>query len=177
MDDNKKINITGQNNRYQMKKLCQEKTALKRKNNSEIEKINCFHSHELQKQLLLDPLLHEKEYSFIVSELKRKMTSYKQQDLTKGRYHRENFITIDYVIQLLKESELTCCFCSKNVFLLYSFKRDLKQWTLDRINNDEGHNLNNVLIACLECNLKRRTTSKDAFMFTKNLTITKDEYY
>ena len=176
MDENKQINITGQNNRYQIKKLTQEKTISKRRNISEIEKNSCFDNHELQKQLLLDPLLHEKEYSFILSELKRKMTSYKQQDLTKDRYNSDAFINIDYVIQLLKESKLTCCFCSKNVFLLYGFTRDLKQWTLDRINNNEGHNLNNVLIACLECNLKRRTTNKDAFMFTKNLTITKDEY-
>jgi hypothetical protein len=177
MDENKKINITGQNNRYQIKKLTQEKTTSKRKNIVEIEKISCFYSHDLQKQLLLDPTLHETEYSFITSELKRKVSSYKQQDLTKSRYNSDAFITIDYVIQLLKESELKCCFCSQEVLLLYGFKRDIKQWTLDRINNDEGHNINNVLIACLECNLKRRTTSKDAFMFTKNLTIVKDEYY
>ena len=50
----------------------------------------------------------------------------------------------------------------------------MKQWSLDRINNDIGHNSGNLLIACLECNLKRRRTNKDAFMFTKNMVIIKE---
>ena len=49
----------------------------------------------------------------------------------------------------------------------------MNQWSLDRINNDLGHNANNVVISCLDCNLKRRRTGKDAFLFTKQLTIVK----
>ncbi len=49
-----------------------------------------------------------------------------------------------------------------------------KQWTLDRINNDIGHNNGNLVVACLECNLKRRRTNKDAFMFTKNMVIVRE---
>jgi hypothetical protein len=50
----------------------------------------------------------------------------------------------------------------------------MKQWSLDRINNDIGHNSGNLVVACLECNLKRRRTNKDAFLFTKNLTIIRE---
>ena len=44
---------------------------------------------------------------------------------------------------------------------------------LDRINNDIGHNDSNVVIACLKCNLKRRTTDADKFKFTKQMKIIK----
>jgi hypothetical protein len=50
----------------------------------------------------------------------------------------------------------------------------MKQWTLDRIDNDIGHNKKNLVIACLECNLKRKRTNKDKFMFTKNMKITRE---
>ena len=51
--------------------------------------------------------------------------------------------------------------------------RDQQQWTLDRIDNSLGHHKDNVVISCLQCNLKRRTTEIDRFTFTKQLKITK----
>jgi hypothetical protein len=51
----------------------------------------------------------------------------------------------------------------------------MKQWSLDRVDNNIGHNSGNVVISCLECNLKRRRTNKDAFMFTKNMVIIKED--
>ncbi len=51
--------------------------------------------------------------------------------------------------------------------------REMKQWSLDRINNDLGHSCENVFISCLECNLKKRTKNSDSFLFTKQLKINK----
>ena len=59
------------------------------------------------------------------------------------------------------------------MYLFYKQIRDKKQWTLDRIDNSVGHNSDNVIISCLECNLKRRTTEMDRFTFTKQLKIKK----
>ena len=59
------------------------------------------------------------------------------------------------------------------VELIYKEVRAKKQWTLDRIDNDIGHNNGNVIISCLECNLKRRRTNMDKFKFTKQLRIVK----
>ena len=83
------------------------------------------------------------------------------------------FIKYDEVLNLLVSSKLLCCYCSDNIYILYEYVRENKQWSLDRIDNNIGHNNGNLVIACLSCNLKRKRTNKDAFMFTKNMIITK----
>ena len=79
--ENKHINIIGTNNRYQLKKIIQSKPEIKLKHNSivDTETITCFNSSELQKKILLDSLSYPKEYLLIIRELKKKITSYKQQ--------------------------------------------------------------------------------------------------
>jgi hypothetical protein len=49
------------------------------------------------------------------------------------------------------------------------------QWSVDRIDNDFGHNIDNFHLACLECNLKRRRRTDEKFLFTKQLNIIKSE--
>ena len=111
----------------------------------------------------------------LTSHLKNKIYGYKQQDILKHKFHESEFITLENTLDLLKDSQLRCCYCSEEVYILYEHVRDMKQWTLDRVNNDIGHNKGNVVISCLGCNLKRRRTNKDAFMFTKNMVIIKEE--
>ena len=112
-----------------------------------------------------------KHIGMIVSHIKAKICSYKQQDILKGKLLEEEFVSFNDVIELLYSSQMKCHYCSCETYLLYEVVRENKQWSLDRINNEIGHNRNNLLIACLECNLKRRRTNKDAFFFTKNLQI------
>ena len=57
--------------------------------------------------------------------------------------------------------------------LLYNTTRDPNQWTLDREDNSIGHNNDNLIICCLSCNLKRRKTEKDKFLFTKKMKLIK----
>ena len=52
----------------------------------------------------------------------------------------------------------------------------MSQWTLDRIDNELGHNIGNLVISCLKCNLKRRRINKNSFMMTKNMTINRENY-
>jgi len=112
---------------------------------------------------------------WIRSEIEKKLQSYKHQDLEKGIFDTSLFVNYTYILQLLQESKLQCHYCSEKVFVLYEKVREAKQWTLDRIDNSKGHNHNNVLVACLECNLRRRRTNKNAFLFTKQLVIQKIE--
>ena len=114
-----------------------------------------------------------KERQMIVSHIKTKLSSYKQQDILKKKFSTQDFVSYSDVIGLLTESNMKCYYCSCETYLLYEIVREMKQWSLDRINNDIGHNKNNLVICCLECNLKRRRTNKDAFFFTKNLKIQK----
>jgi hypothetical protein len=116
-----------------------------------------------------------KERQMIVSHIKTKLSSYKQQDILKKKFLPQDFVSYNDVITLLSQSNMKCYYCSCETYLLYEIVREMKQWSLDRINNDIGHNKNNLVICCLECNLKRRRTNKDAFFFTKNLKIQKME--
>lgn len=112
-------------------------------------------------------------YQRMISHLRAKISSYRQQDLIKKKYDPEQFVSLNDVLTLLQECNLTCCYCSAKVYVLYELVRENRQWTLDRINNDLGHRRGNLVIACLECNLSRRRTNKDAFDFTKKVVFIK----
>ena len=111
--------------------------------------------------------------SLSIGHIKKKLSSYKQQDILKKKFNPDTFVSYEDTIGLIIQSKLQCHYCSCNIYVLYNYVREPKQWSLDRINNDIGHNTGNLVIACLECNLKRRRTNKDAFMFTKNMKINK----
>ena len=70
---------------------------------------------------------------------------------------------------------MICYYCNSKMNILYENVRESKQWTVDRINNDLGHNIDNIVLACLDCNLKRRCKSADKFLFTKQLNIIKQD--
>lgn len=106
-------------------------------------------------------------------QIQCKINGYHTQDVEKQILNQTDFVDISFVLQLLKESNMKCLYCKDIVPVLYQLVREPKQWSLDRINNDFGHNKNNVVIACLKCNLKRRCIYHEKFIFTKHLNITK----
>ena len=120
--------------------------------------------HKTETNLCLSPIIHE---------LKKKYSSYKSQDKKKNRYDEEQYIKYDELLRMLYESNLKCYYCDCHVSIVYNIKRDLKQWSLDRINNNYGHNYDNVVISCLDCNLKRRKLNHSKFKFTKQMVIKK----
>jgi len=109
----------------------------------------------------------------MANQINSKIASYKCQDLTKNIYSEEEFVDFGKVLELLKKCENKCFYCKKLVHILYENVREPLQWTLERIDNDFGHNKNNVEIACLNCNLHRRTMYHERFLFTKELNIVK----
>ena len=124
---------------------------------------------------ILDNSSEKNKYkSFIITHIKQKINGYKHQDILKKKLDESKFIQFDDVIKLLNNCEMKCHYCSQEIYILYEIVREMKQWSLDRINNDIGHNVGNLVVACLDCNLHRRRTNKDAFMFTKNLVITRE---
>jgi len=105
--------------------------------------------------------------------LRAKINGYKQQDVARSLYDSTRLISLQDVIHKLEQSGLNCCYCDEAVKIMYRTVRDPKQWTLDRVDNDDCHSAANTVIACLGCNLKRRVTDKDKFEFTKRLVIKK----
>jgi hypothetical protein len=102
----------------------------------------------------------------------KKLRGYKAQDDKFNIYSDYYFIKPEQVLQKLTECDYTCYYCKQRVKTEYTC-RDKGQWTLDRIDNTMGHNTSNVLISCLQCNLKRRNRPVHKFLFTKQLVIQK----
>ena len=113
--------------------------------------------------------LQFEERNFILSELKAKINSYKQQDIKKDYHEYANLITLDNVIEKLVSCKLKCYYCNKNMKLFFEKVRDEDQWTLDRINNYDEHSNENTIVCCLKCNLQRRRKNSEKFLFTKQL--------
>jgi hypothetical protein len=109
----------------------------------------------------------------VKSEIQKKINGYKGQDTQKKLFCSEKFIDYLFVIELLNRSLLKCFYCNKNVYLIYEFVREPRQWTIERIDNSMGHNKDNVEIACLNCNLRRRTMYFERYLMTKQLKMTK----
>lgn len=173
--ENKKINIIGQYNRYNIKKANKEK---KDKNNlCNVLKIFIKNKktqiEELNKLYLTEPQLLNETQKIIKRELQKKRNSYRQQDIKKNILNETTLITTEQIIEKLVASKLCCFYCRQTIWLIYDNYRDPYQWTLDRMDNNTGHNYNNVLISCLGCNLKRGTMKKEDFEFAKNLKVIK----
>jgi len=113
----------------------------------------------------------QKTVEYIHNQLRTKMNGYKHQDILKNIYDDSAFITESKIIELLLRAELKCFYCNENVVVLYENVRHPKQWSLDRIDNTLGHNGENVEIACLACNLRRRTMYHERYVATKQMRV------
>ena len=113
--------------------------------------------------------------SHILREIDLKRKAYIYQDKQHAIYDARFSITTDQIVELLVSSELLCYYCREICQLTYKESMCRKQWTLDRIDNDYGHNHTNVVIACLDCNLKRGTMDSERFRQGKQFTFRKVE--
>jgi hypothetical protein len=111
-----------------------------------------------------DNVLH-----LIQSHIQQKRRGYKYQDIHNSLYDETRFIPFPKIVALLASSQLTCYYCQQSVQLLYEYVREPLQWTLERLDNQQGHNTDNVVIACLRCNVRRRTMYHERFLYTKQI--------
>lgn len=179
-EESKKINITGTSNRYQMKKLTNNSYDKESKKRVESEKWTFSEEHykyENQLKMIQDISNNKTDEvcKIAIQEISKKIYGYKQQDILKKRYDEKNFLTFESVINKIIDCELKCRYCTKEMNVLYDISREMTQWSVDRINNDLGHNIGNFHLACLECNLKRRRRTDEKFLFTKQLNIIKQD--
>lgn len=109
------------------------------------------------------------EYQLIKKQIHQKIMGYKYQDIQNHLFSPTEFISLEQVFALLEECQLSCYYCQNRVLLLYSYVREPNQWTLERLDNQFGHNDKNVVISCLSCNLRRRTMYHTKFLYTKQI--------
>ncbi len=127
----------------------------------------------LQHFFIKNSLLDHSISAQITSEIKKKIQSYKRQDIKKNRYEERNFITHEECYTKLLTCNMKCYYCKSDMVIFYNEVRQDNQWTLERINNDMPHTNNNTVVACLDCNLKRGTRNSDHYQFAKQLVIKK----
>ena len=106
----------------------------------------------------------------------RKLTGYKYQDIKKKTINISKFISLEQTIEKIMEIKLYCFYCKEKCELIYKDIFAKKQWTLDRINNNQGHNWDNVVISCLECNIKRGDMDSERFKRGKQIQIVRKQF-
>jgi RNase P subunit RPR2 len=137
---------------------------------------DAFFAHDKQmevlRRLIADDVTLE-ERKFFIKEIKNKLDGYSRQDAENGIHDLSAFISLDATIELLLVNTMRCNYCRSCCELIYKDVMAPRQWTLDRVDNDQGHNDGNVILACLACNLQRRTMDAERFKFGKQLRIVK----
>lgn len=137
-----------------------------------------YSTQESQTRLLLELKVGPEQpltvcANILRSHLKTKQSGYRSQDTIKGLYDQDRFVQVCDIVDLLVDSGLSCFYCKKWATLFYENVRDPRQWSLERISNDEGHNRGNLVIACLDCNMRRRTMYQERYIITKQLRVNK----
>ena len=181
MEDTKKIIIETSS-----KKNKKVSTSTKEKKDRVVTKTERWNKHfqdddyttEMQLQYINQ--LQQNEMTdksrLLKSQINGKIQGYKSQDVQKNKYDESQFIDLACVLGKLIDCGLLCFYCKEPMLVWYKHIRDPKQWSLDRIDNDYGHNKNNIEISCLSCNIRRRCMYHDRFRFTKQLTLTKVDH-
>jgi hypothetical protein len=183
-EEHKTISIIGTNNKYQMNKLIRERKTEPKKR--EVSKKWSFSeeyfNYDKQMKIINDISVMNLEKKSddeitqtVIQEINKKISGYKQQDIIKKKLDMESLVDFNSIINKMIECELKCRYCKCEMAVLYDITREMKQWSVDRIDNDKGHNKDNFHLACLDCNLKRRRRTDEKFLFTKQLSIVKKE--
>jgi hypothetical protein len=107
-------------------------------------------------------------------EIRGKLSSHKSYDQTHGMDIESLSTDTDILYKLLTQKE-RCYYCHCLLHVLYQDRFDPFQWSLDRIDNSKGHTNANTILACLRCNLRRRTRESKDFYRDRNLRIEKED--
>ena len=144
-EETKKINIIGTNNRYKIKQLNQPiENKIKKRVESEKWTFSEEHYKYENQIIMINDISNNiiNEISKIaIQQINKKIYSYKQQDIIKKLLNEEKFLTFESIINKMNECKLKCRYCKKEMNVLYDISREMTQWSVDRIDNDKGHNM------------------------------------
>ena len=189
----KKIEIQGKRNQDKMKQMDDPNAIIERKRAKHRNVINIpdeYYSEDQSLGLILlkghvstgtdedndsGSTTEHTILSHIIREIDSKRKAYIYQDKQHNIYDPRYTVTTNRIVELLANAELLCHYCREICQVTYKEAMCRRQWTLDRIDNNYGHNDTNVVIACLDCNLKRGTMDAERFRTGKQFTFRKIE--
>jgi 5-methylcytosine-specific restriction endonuclease McrA len=177
----KSISITGKRNTDKIKSLENPDMICERNSIKKFSKetIAFYENHEEQisviNKLYMDVRPLENREIFI-KELEKKISGYKRQDIEKELYEKEKFVDMEHVLSKLTSCGLKCYYCEKKCYIIYNEVLSKTQWTIDRLDNNHGHNNDNIVISCLECNIRRGTMDSDRFKLGKQMRFIKKDH-
>ena len=187
----KKIDIIGKRNQDKMKQMADPESVIERKvaknrggtelpdNVYEPDQslvLTMLKASVADKSLGASPAdLTPAALTHLIREIDTKRKAYIYQDKHHNIYDPRFSITTDRIVELLVGADLLCHYCREICQVAYKEAMCRRQWTLDRTDNNYGHNDANVVIACLDCNLKRGTMDAERFRMGKQFTFRKIE--
>ena len=192
----KKIDIIGKRNQDKMKQMADPESVIERKVAKNRGGAGLTDNvYEPEQSLVLDmlkasvadkslgvsaassssPSSSPAVLAYVIREIDTKRKAYIYQDKHHQIYDPRYTITTDRIVELLVSADLLCHYCREICQVAYKEAMCRRQWTLDRTDNNYGHNDANVVIACLECNLKRGTMDAERFRAGKQFTFRKVE--
>jgi|MDSZ01.3.fsa_nt_gb hypothetical protein len=169
----KKIEIKGKRNIDKINKDVNPVRNESKKWNLDNEYYSYSKQLEIVNILYLEQDTEDKNNLFFKKQIEKKIKGYEKQDHEKNIYDDKWFVNFEYIIEKMVTCKLHCYYCDECCELIYREVLRKKQWTLDRIDNDYGHNRENVVICCLECNIKRGSIDSNRYKMGKQLKINK----
>jgi len=127
--------------------------------------------NQIVQELMDESIPFAKHITTIKQQIMSKIAGYRNQDKEKDWLDTERFVQYANVLDLFQKSSMKCYYCKEYTLILYENVRESKQWTLERLDNSQGHNVDNVVIACLGCNLRRRCMNPERYRQTQEMRV------
>ena len=87
------------------------------------------------------------------SEVNHYLKGYKQQDEQRGHVS-DQFFTVEGVLKL-SQKQFHLCACCREPMNFQNKPGDPNNWSLDRLDDSQGHVLGNCQLSCLQCNISK----------------------
>jgi hypothetical protein len=93
----------------------------------------------------------------------------KKEDIKRDRFNESEFVDIDYLVKVFEIQGGKCIYCDCELSLIFTLSNIKNKISLQRINNDYGHNKMNSVFCCSCCNYSRKELIYDISYYDKVL--------
>ncbi len=92
----------------------------------------------------------------VVQCIEAKLKNYMVSDRADGRYDKEHFVTTSWVMDQLKACRKRCQCCPEKEYLTCDGGDEGRDFSVDRIDSERGHTMDNCQIICWQCNRRKK---------------------